>query len=341
MSALRGKTVIVTGATGYLADEVSRKFRNAGANVIGFTRGSHHAIEGNAVTGDVSGNLRQQHTPTGETLFQRLGQADLIVNCAAVVSDSGRRGEFRTGNIATLENILSVLSVYPNTKLVHVSSVGVYDLGGTVREETEFTRSRVFYRRTKRMGHELLRERMDERITIATPDLLYGMTSSGMSCPHYPQRLRKILDMPLPLSLPKGGNGNAGLTHVRNAADALLILAEHLVAGDPRVAGHEFIVSDMNKVTWGQWFRKWGEIFNIPKEIGRMSYHLFRMLGFANEILHRITFGLVPLVMSRLGAELFNGMTCDSSRLRALGWHPTVSYEDGMREVQEYYTRTS
>ena len=349
---LRGKRVLVTGASGFLANAAIRKFHELGAEVIALTSGNSgreiSVPEGvEIVRGDIGEDSLLDVPISSSTLFDLLGCVDLIVNTHARVGDSGSRKEFEHANVHAVINLLDVLAHFSRVHLLHVSTIGALTLSHQpLIESTQLTRSGDLYCSTKRRAQESIRgytqsdiprrHAIGSRTVTVMPDVLYGITKSGVGCPHYPHRLRDILASRLPLSLPRRGEAVVGLTHVENAADALVVLSDKLLGGE--VGGKEFILSDQNKVTWAQWIQRWGDIFDIQKSVGNIPRSVFRFLGAINEFLNKVSGGHIPLLMSRLGADLFGyGANCDSSKLRALGWEPAISYEDGMARVAESF----
>jgi nucleoside-diphosphate-sugar epimerase len=172
---LKGKKVVVTGASGYLARSIMWHLLKEGATVYALS-----SSRSGRQTKDIEG-VKLIHcdlnTATERNISSELRCADLIINTSGLVADSGNIDEFIAANKHSLECLLNVLRTSQSTRLIHLGSVMAYDLSKKpVSEDSPLTTSNaVLYSRTKRMGLEMLSA--VAMSLIRTPMLLFIKSS--------------------------------------------------------------------------------------------------------------------------------------------------------------------
>lgn len=132
------KTILVTGATGFLGSHITNKLVEEGKNVIVLVRGEtaeqrvkatmHNYfkkdISSNITV--VSGDMTKKYLGLGKEEFIQLAlKIDAIIHAAADVRHFGNRDHFEKVNVEGTKNIFELVDV--NSKIVfhHISTVGV------------------------------------------------------------------------------------------------------------------------------------------------------------------------------------------------------------------------
>lgn len=295
------RTVLITGAAGFLGRQVARAFAAAGWGVTGvdivpqenlgaWEAGRYHAL---TLPDPALGRLLEAAPPR------------VCVHCAGRASVAGSLADpaedFRDGPVLTFALLEALRRHSPGTRLLFLSSAAVYGnpSGLPVGEEHPVAPLSP-YGYHKRLG-ELLCEEFSR---------LYGMeTASVRIFSAYGQGLRRqvvwdICERALKtgaLRLRGTGLESRDFVHGSDVARALLVLAGRAPAR--------------------------GEVYNlatgVETSIGDLAGRLLQMLGlsFAPEFDGRATPG-DPL-----------HWRADIGRLRALGWEPAMGLEEGLRAM--------
>ncbi|MEM8931064.1 MAG: NAD-dependent epimerase/dehydratase family protein [Acidobacteriota bacterium] len=251
--------VLITGAAGFIGRHLARRLVDQGVAVRALLLPDEVAPEAwgtlstpiEIVRGDVTdpASLRQA--------FGGARAAGTVVHLAAVVGDWGPEALFQRVTVDGTGHVVDA-AAEAGSRLVLASSIVVYGhrLGREVcSEELPHGRALGPYSRAKQAQERLAIERCRERdveLSIVRPANVFGPGS------------RPWVEMVLPLlhrrqvTLIGGGDHDAGLVHVENLVD-LLILA----ASDAAVGG-VYNAADGAEITWRRYFSDLAEIVGAP-----------------------------------------------------------------------------
>src|SRR5713101_10026068 len=114
---------LITGATGFVGGHVAEACAARGYKVRALARkGSDTSllerIGAEVIRGDVEDLL---------VLLEAVDKMDVVVHCAAKVGDQGAVDEYRYVNVEALKFLLLACEGKPLRRLVHMSSLGVYE----------------------------------------------------------------------------------------------------------------------------------------------------------------------------------------------------------------------
>jgi nucleoside-diphosphate-sugar epimerase len=160
-------------------------------------------------------------------------------------------------------------------------------------------------------------------ITIVRPSNVYGVGSGP-----WVEGMIALLQAGL-VTVPGDGSGNAGLVHVDNLVDALV-----LIAADPNTLGKIYNVCDGLEIAWRRYFDDLAGLARVAKP-GETPLEDLRQAALANEdpaaLVDPKEPGILPLeALNLIGSD----NRFDTSRIRGeLGWSPRVSYEEGLAEI--------
>lgn len=302
---LSGRTVVVTGADGFVGRHACARASELGAVVRRVTRGG--AGKETYAVGAID----------GETEWSRiLDGAHAVVHLAARVHlrkdlSPDPLAEYRKVNVGGTRRLAEAAARAGVRRLVLASSIGVYGRESPrPLDEATPTRPASSYARSKlEAEQELLLSASATSIepVIVRAPLVYGPGDPG----NLPRLIRLVATgLPLPLRLARG---RRSLLYVGNFADLLTLCVSH-----PAAAGEVFVASDGEDVSTAELVRL------IAKKMGRSVALIpvprrFLMLG------ARAVGDHLDVV------RLFGSLTVDSGKVRRrLGWQPPHTLEEGL-----------
>ena len=122
--SLTGKTIVVTGATGFLGSHITRALLDAGANV----RGAVRTPSNGQWLVDLGATMIAADLGDRESLAKAFEGADAVVSNAALATRKGSTwDDFVNANQLGAENVAHAAGDAGVKRLVHVSTVAVYN----------------------------------------------------------------------------------------------------------------------------------------------------------------------------------------------------------------------
>ncbi len=315
------KTVLVTGASGFVGTEVCRMLFECGWQVRASLRSARELPAGvdPVLVGDIG----------PDTVWSpALAGVDAIVHLAARVhimreTASDPLLEFRRVNTAGTERLAAEAVKAGVRRLVCVSTVKVNGEATTGRPFTEDDAPAPEdpYGVSKHEA-ELALQRVAANtgleVVVVRPPLVYGAGVGG--------NLRRILRaVHAGLPLPFGAIDNRrSLVGVSNLADLIRVCLEH-----PAAAGQTFLVSDGRDLATSELVRLLAGGLGRAARLRSVPMPLIRVLG------------------ACLGRRAEVERLCGSLQVspekaqRLLGWEAPVPVEEGLRRTAEWFTRSA
>jgi nucleoside-diphosphate-sugar epimerase len=326
MTTNAGRTIFITGATGLVGGHVAEEARNRGHRVRALVRPTSDTrwlrrwgVE------ELVGDLEDP----GALRAGALG-ADWVFNCAAKVGDWGRLDEFRRLNVEALGLLLDACCNARVERLVHVSSLGVYegrDHYGTDESVPPAANSLDAYTRSKTEAEALVRDYAVRRglaAAIVRPGFIYG------------ERDRTVIPKLL-VNLRRGtfayfGSGDQVLNciYVKNLVHGLFLAAEN-----PAATGEVFNLTDGQRVTKRQFVGKVAELAGLRPPTRRIPLPLARALANLVEGLAKLRGAKNPPLINKARYK-FLGLNLDYSiekARRVLGYEPPFTFLEGIERA--------
>lgn len=313
------KSILVTGASGFLGSAVVRHLAGQGAKVIATGRNTSrlNAIEtacARTITCDLADGW-QGECP----------QLEAVVHCAALSAPWGRKAEFERSNVDATRNAIALARLSGVRRFVHVSTPSLYFRFADqdqVSEETKLPPPVNHYARTKRAAEDLVLEAGDLDPIILRPRAIYGNGDTTL----LPRLIESARRGPLPLM--RDGRAATDMTHVDDVVSA--IVAALSLAGRP---AHRILnISGGTPLGLPDVIATACAKAGVEPRWRKVSFPAVYAFARAAELMAKLSPDRPePTITTYAAGVLAFRQTLDISRARkVLGWHPMISFEEGV-----------
>jgi len=323
--------VLVTGALGFIGRRLVNRLLEEKYEVVAFDLPEQSIPaewEGKAryVAGDIA-NIQDVSTVAAD--------AGTIFHLAAIVGDWGAEDLHHRVTVDGTELLLEQARIY-NCRVLMTTSIVVYGDKidkGICHESLELGKTFGPYSRSKQ-AQEMLAEQYIKkglRLTVIRPANVYGAGSKP-----WVNDLSKVLRSGAP-TLIGGGNFNAGLVHVENVVELMLLAATNNIA-----IGEIYNICDEESVTWKEYTTAIASFIgvskpkSIPKWLARIIASLYENLWrlFNRQSRPPLTHESLNLVGSH------HQITIEKAKTQ-LGYRPVINYQQGLVEISKYINRST
>jgi nucleoside-diphosphate-sugar epimerase len=322
---LKGKVVLVTGATGYIGSHLVRQLLREGAQVRALVRNPVKASALEKLGAEI-------HTAD----FSRpVSLPDVVNGCRVVFHAAGAVNEFRPYSYYRAVNVEGTRALAKAAaearveRFIHTSSVVVYGAhaGKDVNESSPYRKSGFPYADTKLEGEKVVRRMVEERglpAVIVQPSEVYG--------PEDPSWIIRPLGMinKGKMVLVSRGSGLIQPIYIDDVVRGILR------AAGKGIIGQSYIICGSEAVTLREFFDYHRRILGkaqLPSVPAWLALTLATLAEWASRILR------TPPIFTRQEARLttmhaaFDG----GKARRELGFEPQVTLPEGMRRVEEWW----
>ena len=323
MKNITDKTILVTGATGFLGGALAKRLASEGATVKALARRPDRdryikdvpGIE--IVSGDITDAAQM------ETVMQG---CDLVFHVAAALS--GNLNFQRNVNVAGTRNVARAAATASVERFIHVSTIAVYGhpITGTITEDTPFTDGNVPYNVSKGKAEIALQGVADDHslaYSIIRPGMIYGSRSSAWT--HTMFRVAKRR----PTMWIGDGSGTVPLIFVDDVVDMMLLLATH-----PQATGEAFNCVYDPPSTWRDYLGGYAALAGHDNWLA-VPPLLTKGLAPFLEIVMKLRAepqDLPALVRYITGNAIYSMEKAKS----LLGWQPQIALSDGIERCVPY-----
>ncbi len=320
---LQGKTVLVTGATGFLGGAIARRLAEEGAFVKALARRPNR----DAYLRDVENIQIVEGDITDANRMKDIAQGcDYIFHSAAALGGPYHH-QYRV-NVEGTRHVAMAAAEARVTRFIHISSIAVYGYSYTsdVTEDMPQRPGRVPYNRTKSEAETALRHLASEHnlaYSIIRPGMIYGPRSVGWTLTMFKLGRRR------PTPFIGDGSGFSHPIYIDDVIDLTLLLATH-----PAAVGQAFNCAPDPAPTWREFIGAYSQLAGhqdwlaIPPfllKIAAPFVELFLTLrGEPQDLIQ-----LIPFMMGRKTYKM------DKAR-QLLGWTAKTSLAEGIRLCEPY-----
>jgi nucleoside-diphosphate-sugar epimerase len=313
-AGLSGRSVLVTGASGFVAGALLAELERGGARVRAALRSDRPLPVERAVVGDIGPDTDWAAALAG---------VEVVIHLAAHVHQmhGGDAAAYHRVNAAGTERLARQAAAAGVRRLVFLSSIKVNGEATQGRPFTEADPPAPVdpYGESKLAAERALARVAGEtglEVVVVRPPLVYG---SGVRANF--RALMRAVWRGIPLPLGRVDNRRS-LIFRGNLASALGFLA-----GNADAAGRTFLASDGMDVSTPQLLRGVGQALGRPARLLPVPVPLLRAAA-------RVTSRGDQL------SRLIGSLQVDSGALRSLGWRPPFTLEQGLAETARDFPRS-
>jgi nucleoside-diphosphate-sugar epimerase/peptidoglycan/xylan/chitin deacetylase (PgdA/CDA1 family) len=246
-----------------------------------------------------------------------------------VAGKKGTAADLFLNSVVASRNLLDAVADHKPTRIVLVSSFGVYGVAGLgrrarVNEETvlephpewrdhysysKLRQEQLFWEYQQRNGFELV---------VLRPGVIYGPDGA-----HFSNRVGLTIGK---WQLHFGGSNLLPLSYVDNCAEAVVVAGTH-----QRAAGQVYNVHDDNLPTCRQYLRAFSKNVTKVRSIS-IPYFGVQLLSSMVAKYNRYSKGQLPAILTPYkAASQWSGNRFDNSKLRSIGWKQLVPTAEGLQ----------
>jgi nucleoside-diphosphate-sugar epimerase len=326
---------LVTGGGGFLGGAIVRRLVERGDSVRSLQRGLYPRLDAlgvEQVRGDIS---------DPDVVDRAVAGCSIVFHAAAKVDPWGAYPPFHRTNVVGTENVLAAMRHHEVPKLVFTSTPSVVhrggDLAGVDESEPYPEHFDAAYPQTKAMAEMAVLAANDDTLsTVALrPRLIWGPEDTNL----VPQLVGRAQSGRLRFV---GGGGNlVDTTYIDNAADAHMLAADRLAPGSP-CAGRPYFISNGEPWPLKKFINRILEAAGLPPEERTVPLGLAVAAGAVFETVERfVPFKNGPPMTRFIARNFASAHWFDiSAARRDLGYEPTVSLDDGLEKLRQWFDTT-
>ncbi len=315
------KTVLVTGASGFVGSQAVLQFRKAGWRVIG--TGRKPIIDPDYFRWDIS-------QPCPESLRRQLPKPDVILHAAARSSPWGSKRSFQVQNVIGTQNVLQLAKSLGVSKFIFVSSSSVYyeprdQLG--ITELTSHAIRPVNHYAASKQHSEALVKSYPGLWCILRPRAVYGRGDSVL----FPRILAAAQAEKLPLLVRRGEPAIGDLLSIQNLTNVFL-----KAAADPKITG-EFNLTDNQSVPINDFLLEIFRRLGLPKPKRQLSVNTAFQAARILEFLYQYSMPWKEPPITRFGVHVFAySKTFDVRKMLDTFGQPLQSVEEAVDDFTQW-----
>ena len=320
--------ILITGATGFLGNNIAQRLIALGHNVIGLGR---NVIKGKLLTNNGIKFVRCSLNDI-DIIEKHIKDVDYVIHSAALSSPWGKKKDFVDANIEGTKNIVNLALKYEIKRFIHISTPSLYfkfkDHLNIKETDSIKAPHPSMYTATKYFAEKIIDQAFNERnLPVIT------LRPRGIFGPGDETLLPRIIGLADKNKLSQIGNGEnvVDITYVDNVSQAIVLALN---------APEKFLGEKYN-ITNGSPVKLWPFLNELLEKLGKntakknVSYKVVSKAAHLLEIFHK-TFKLKsePKITRYTAGLLYFSQTLSIEKAkRELKYFPEISMEKATEKV--------
>ena len=322
------KTVLVTGATGFLGKYVVDELVEHGYQVRAFGRNSKvgRSLENSSVS------FFQGDLTKADDVLEACKGMDLVVHAGALSTVWGPWEDFYQANVLGTKYVLEACRQTGIQRLVYISSPSIYaapkDQLAIKESDAPEENNLNNYIRSKLASEKLFKDYPDVPIIILRPRGLFGIGDTSI--------LPRVINLSQKIGIPLIGDGRQlmDMTCVENVA-----LAIRLAIEAPEAKGEVYNITNGEPRAFRDLLEESLKGLGYPIKYRKIPAFLLSVIATSLEFLYKTLNLKGEPALTRYTYYLLRySQTLDISKAeKELGYHPKISISEGIEQyVQDY-----
>jgi 2-alkyl-3-oxoalkanoate reductase len=321
------KTVLVTGASGFIGSHLVKRCLRDGYRVKALVRKGNSRIAALRASGVevVEGDVRDAGAVDAAGR-----ECELVIHAAALTTDWGPKQEFIDINVGGTRNVCDVSLKHGVGRLVYMSTSDCFDQLTLERidEQTPYSTNASLYGATKIGGTQEVWSAMRKGlpVSILYPTWVYGPGDRTL----FPLLADIIRKRQLFFW---SRNAPMSMIYIDNLVDLTMLAATH-----PAAAGEAFNASDGEAITFEEVCGYIAGAIGAPVPSLHLPFALVRRIAGGMELLYRIVKSVKRPLLTHQAVNVLaaRAMIDVSKARRMLGWQSLVPQDEGIRLTLEW-----
>lgn len=323
---------LVTGATGFVGENLVKKLLERGDKVRCFARTANRSVS----LKNMGVDLAEGDVKDYDSVLEATRGMDHVYHCAAAMGIGAMpRAEYFAINEGGCKNVVKACEKEGVDRLVYVSSQSVtFDFSPRVNateDNPSFpSRYKDPYSESKARGErEVIEAGRDGRLQACAirPTFIWGR-GDRLMLPAMAKMAKQNQ-----LALIGGGKSKLSPSHVDNVCDIIMLASDK-----EGISGEAFLVTDDEDITAGEFTRRLTQAAGLPEPKKSIPYSIAYSVSAVVEKVHELPFIKKPPSMTRYGAAIMGidlTFSCEKAK-KVLGYKPSISLDEGMRQLSDW-----
>lgn len=319
--------ILITGASGFIGSHLRERLLKEGYSVRSFVRNAsllnNLGVNEEYLVGDMT---------DPQALEAAVINIDVVLNCAAKVSDWGNIDEFQKVNVQGTADLFDAAGRAGVKQFVHISSSDVYGFPDkSVGEYAPLKPCRTAYTDTKIEAEKRLLEiqcPQSPALTILRPSNVIGPGSKTycIEILEAAYELRFIPDL-------SRRSASAGFVVVDNLVEAIRLTIDNHVA-----FGKIYNVSEDSPIRWTEYLIRLTDMVGLKSPVIRLPRRAVYLVAAILETTAELRKKPTRPPLTRLSTLILGThQGFDTSLIRReLGYKPRVDFEEAMQSIHEW-----
>ena len=324
------KTVLVTGATGFLGKYVIEELVEHGYRVRAFGRNSKvgRSLENSSVS------FFQGDLTTADDVLEACKGMNLVVHAGALSTVWGPWEDFYQANVLGTKYVLEACRQTGIQRLVYISSPSIYaapkDQLAIKESDAPEENNLNNYIRSKLASEKLFKDYPDVPIIILRPRGLFGIGDTSI--------LPRVINLSQKIGIPLIGDGRQlmDMTCVENVA-----LAIRLAIEAPEAKGEVYNITNGEPRAFRDLLEESLTGLDYPIKYRKIPAFLLSVIATSLEFLYKTLNLKGEPALTRYTYYLLRySQTLDISKAeKELGYHPKISISEGIEQYVKDYRK--